>query len=181
MMMMMVVVVVVQVVVVVVSNSSVGNVNSSSLPLKYGVPRGSVLGASLFTLYSQPVSDKIREHNISYQKFADDTQLHKASQPTEFQCFVLDFQSCFLSAKAWMLSNKLKLSDEKIETMLVGSRQTIILTKAESIQIGGKSISLSPHVENNGVFLDNILSMEQHISHVCRSAYLCCETDCIHT
>ena len=64
---------------------SVGDLNSLPLPLKYGVPQGSVLGPILFTLYSQPVSDKIREHNISYQKFADDTQLHKASQPTEFQ------------------------------------------------------------------------------------------------
>ena len=119
---------------------SVGDLdlNSLPLPLKYGVPQGSVLGPILFTLYSQPVSDKIREHNISYQKFADDTQLHKASQPTEFQCLVSDFESCFLSVKAWMLSNKLKLNDEKTETMLVSSRQARNLTDAESIQIGGK-------------------------------------------
>ena len=151
---------------------SVGDLNSLPLPLKYGVPQGSVLGPILFTLYSQPVSDKIREHNISYQKFADDTQLHKASQPTEFQCLVSDFESCFLSVKAWMLSNKLKLNDEKTEAMLVGSRQAINLTDAESIQIGGKNILLNPHVKNLGVFLDNTLSMEQHISHLCRSAYL---------
>ena len=31
---------------------------------------------------------------------------------------------------------------------------------------------LNPHVKNLGVFLDNTLSMEQHISHLCRSAYL---------
>ena len=92
-----------------------------------------------FTLCSQPVSDRIREHNISYQKFADDTQLHKASQPTEFQYLVSDFESCFLSVKAWMLSNKLKLNDEKTEAMLVGSRQAINLTEAESIQIDGKT------------------------------------------
>ena len=151
---------------------SVGELNSLPLPLKYGVPQGSVLGPILFTLYSQPVSDKIREHNISYQKFADDTQLHKASQPTEFQCLVSDFESCILSVKAWMLSNKLKLNDEKTEAMLVGSRQAINLTDAESIQIGGKNILLNPHVKNLGVFIDNTLSMEQHISHLCRSAYL---------
>ena len=125
----------------------------------------------LFTLYSQPVSDKIREH-ISYQKFSDDTQLHKASQLTEFQCLVSDFESCFLSVKAWMLSNKLKLNDEKTDAMLVGSRQAINLTDSESIQIGGKNILLNSHVKNLGVFLDNTLPMEQHISHLCRSAYL---------
>ena len=151
---------------------SVGDLNSSPLPLKYGVPQGSVLGPFLFTLYSQPVSDKIREHNISYQKFADDTQLHKASQPTEFQCLVSDFESCFLSVKAWMLSNKLKLNDEKTEAMLVGSRQAINLTDAKSIQIGETNILLNPHVKNLGVFLDNTLSVEQHITHLCHSAYL---------
>ena len=31
---------------------------------------------------------------------------------------------------------------------------------------------LNPHVKNLGVFLDNTLSMKQHISHLCRSAYL---------
>ena len=104
-----------------------GDINSSSLPLKYGVPQHSVHWPilNLFTLHSQPVSDKIREHNISYQKFADDMQLHKASQPKEFQCLVSDFDSCFLSVKAWMLSNKLKLNDEekkeKPKAMLVGS------------------------------------------------------------
>ena len=116
---------------------SVADISSSFLPLKYGVPQGSVLGPIHCTLYSQPVSDKIREHNISYQKFADNTQLHKASRPREFQCLVSDFESCFLSVKAWMFSNKLKLNDEKNESMLVGSRQTINLTKTESIQIGG--------------------------------------------
>ena len=71
-----------------------------------------------------------------------------------------------------MLSNKLKLNDEKTEAMLVGSHQTINQTEAESIHIGGKNISLNPHVKNLGVFLDNTLSMEQHISHLFRSAYL---------
>ena len=37
-----------------------------------------------------------------------------------------------------MLSNKLKLNDEKTEAMLVGSHQAMNLTDAESIQIGGK-------------------------------------------
>ena len=71
-----------------------------------------------------------------------------------------------------MLSNKLKLNDEKTEAMLVGSRQAINQTDAESIQIDRKKLFLNPHVKNLGVFLDNTLSMEQHISHLCHSAYL---------
>ena len=43
-----------------------------------------------------------------------------------------------MPVKAWMLSNKLKLNDEKTGAMLVGSRQAINLTDAESIQIDAK-------------------------------------------
>ena len=56
-------------------------------------------------------------------------------------------ESCFLSVKAWMFSNKLKLNGTQTEAMLVGSRQTINLTKAGSIQIGGKNILMNPHVK----------------------------------
>ena len=59
-----------------------------------------------------------------------------------------------------MLSNKLKLKDEKTKAMLVSSCQTINLTKTESIQIGGKNILLNQLEKNLGVFLDNTLSME---------------------
>ena len=72
-----------------------GDINSSSLPLKYGVPQGSVLGPILFTLYSQPVSDKIREHNIIYQKCADYTQLHKASETHGISMFSVRLRVLF--------------------------------------------------------------------------------------
>ena len=78
---------------------SVGDINSASLPLKYGVPQGSVLRHVLFILCSRPVSDKIREQNTNYQKFVEDKQLHKTSQLAEFQCLVSGFESCFLSVK----------------------------------------------------------------------------------
>ena len=150
---------------------SVGDLNSSSLPLKYGVPQGAVLGPILFTLYSQPVSDKIREHNISYQKFADDMQLHKASQP--ISVFSVRFRVLFSVCEAWMLSNKLKLNDEKTKAMLVGSHQTINLTKAESIQIGRKkNFFLNPHEQSvNGTAYQPFVSFSI-------SFY---EADCIHT
>ena len=43
-----------------------------------GVPQGSVLRPQLFTLYSSPVADKARQHNLGVQLYADDSQLYLA-------------------------------------------------------------------------------------------------------
>ena len=106
----------------------VGGISSSPLPLSCGVPQGSVLGPILFTLYTQALSGIINRHNRHYQQFADDTQLHDAYQKVYFPSLITSLQSCFEESKARMLSNKLKLNDDKTEAIKIGSRASLSLT-----------------------------------------------------
>ena len=44
--------------------------------LTFGVPQGSVLGPSLFTLYTSLLSSMISRHTIPHHLYADNSQLY---------------------------------------------------------------------------------------------------------
>ena len=71
-----------------------------------------------------------------------------------------------------MLSNKLKLNDDKMEALKIGSRASLSLTHAQSIEVGGHCIPFCLCVKDLGVYLDSTLSMHEHIGFLCCSSFL---------
>ena len=138
--------------------------------LKWGVPQGSVLGPLLFILYTKPLNSLTKKYNISNQSFADDTQLQKSSSMDRISQSLSNMKCCISQIKIWMSANKLKLNDEKTEVLFIHSNsKDTILSK---FIIGEVSIPFSSHARNLGVVLTDNLSLEKHVSIVCRSAFI---------
>ncbi len=75
-----------------------------------GLSQGSVLGLVLFILYTSPLGDIIRRHQLGYHMYADDTQLYISISPLcstpEAEVYPR-IQHCFGDINCWTAHKRL--------------------------------------------------------------------------
>ena len=82
-------------------------------------------------------------------------------------------QDCFSDVKTWMTSNQLKLNDDKTECLLIVSKRASLPNPhPTSVHIGNTDILFSLQAKHLGITFTNNLSMEKHVTNICRSAYI---------
>ena len=127
-------------------------------PLSQGVPQGSVLGPIAFTLYTTPLGDICRAHNILFHLYADDQQVYLSFKPAnknvQSQCMT-KLQNCIEDIRTWMSFNFLKLNDDKTEYIMFGTRHQLAKTEPLDIKVGPAFISPVEGVRNLGFYMDN--------------------------
>ena len=101
-----------------------------------------------------------KSHDLQYHFYADDTQLYitfKTDSADDACLGKSRVEHCVEEIDRWMISNKLKLNDDKTEFIVFSSkfRPRPCLS---NVQIGSECIEHSNTVRNLGVLFDQTLS-----------------------
>ena len=107
-----------------------------------------------------PLGSIIQKHNVSYQSYADDTQLYISVSANNLDP-VNSLIQCITDISSWMSKNFLQLNQDKTEILLVGPKA--LRHKIQPL-LTSLPVQPSEHVKNLGVHLDADLSFHTHIS-----------------
>ena len=76
------------------------------------------MGALLFLIYIIPLAQLIRSYGLNNHGYADDTQLCLSFKKTSDNS---NLEKCLCDISVWMSQNKLKLTNDKTEIILLDS------------------------------------------------------------
>ena len=88
---------------------------SDPITANFGLPQGSVvgpIGMIGYSIYTLPVGDFARHHQVNYHVNADDTQLYVSIDPTAPDGLVnalSKLQNCITDTKNWMIVIKIEI------------------------------------------------------------------------
>ena len=136
-----------------------------------GVPQGSVQGPLKFCLYLLLLAAILRYHNIGYHVYADDTQLYISFKNKAPSGPLARLNSCISDIQVWMIKNNLKNNDSKTEFIIFRFPQCEVSISGVAVSVGNSNILPSPKVRDLGVIFDECLTLDGHISNICRRAH----------
>ena len=140
---------------------SIGNTDSNCLSIHHGVPQGSVLGPLLFLIYINDLHSCLKYSEATH--FADDTNLIQIGKFIESLSLAMTYVLSCLST--WLSASKIALNAAKTEIIVFRNRLRPI--GEMNIIFDGHKPNSSSSIKYLGVFLDEHLDWNKHISDLC--------------
>ena len=137
------------------------NVQSQTLDITCGVPQGSVLGPLLFLIYVNDIANCLTHSKLI--SFADDTTVFLSSKC--INDLYKNMNSDLVDLTNWFKANRLALNLNKSYCMLFqpnGNQNTV----GNTLNIGVDPIEHKLYCKFLGIFIDNPLRWNNHLSHI---------------
>ena len=152
---------------------SVEDVLSAPVMVSCSVPQGSVLGPLEFISYTEDVIAIFHRNAVQHHLFADDKQLYRSGKIADIDNIRKELCRCIDEVKHWCSSRRLQLNGLKTELLWFGSRCNLrkIASTDLTLTVGDDIIKPVSLVRDLGVYLDDELSMKQHINRIVSSCF----------
>ena len=96
---------------------------SLSLPLSHGVPQGSLVGPTFFSIYTNNLSTYLPHGRLV--SYADDTQLLDSALPEHLPRLKSRQEETIIAIQSYFTENSLKMNPAKTNLLLVGTSQSL--------------------------------------------------------
>ena len=150
-------------------------VKSEPQDLQYGIPRGSILGPILFTIYTIPIGAIAQLHNLEIHIYADDTQFYvffKIKDPISQHKAPCTLQSCISEIRAWTVTNMLHLNDDKTVFLTICAPWRREGVTVSSLTVGSSHIAASSAARNLGVIMNQALNTDTYVQRLSQTAMI---------
>ena len=135
---------------------------SDPLPLNFGVPQGSILGPVLFTVYVNDLLS-VPKHCKS-SGYVDDTKIFLSLPPRDITDASNALNQDLLEISRWCCENSLLINPDKTKFLVIATPQLLRNLPRLSITILGKEIEPVSVARDLGVYIDQTLNYNEHIS-----------------
>lgn len=147
--------------------TKIDDVFSQEISNNIGVPQGTVLAGTLFTIVINDICKLIEnQSDINMSLFADDTAIYMATN--DIKDGELKMNAMLLKVQNYLRKNKLKINTGKTKFMILKNRCKKIDNDEIKLYIENDRIECVDNIKYLGIVLDEELNFNKHVDFICK-------------